>query len=64
MKQRKSKNVYKRRKGAWASESSNPENLRKIMKAQIYNLKQLQICPTNESIWRDGYEIKNWNRIK
>ena len=34
MKNRKAKNVYKRRKGAWASESSNPENLRKIKKAQ------------------------------
>ena len=34
VKLRKSKNVYKRRKGARTSESSNPENLRKIKKAQ------------------------------
>ena len=34
VKLRKTKNVYKRRKGARASESSNPENLRKIKKAQ------------------------------
>ena len=34
VKLRKTKNVYKRRKGARASESSNPEILRKIKKAQ------------------------------
>ena len=34
MKNRKTKNVYKRRKGARTSESSNPVNLRKIKKAQ------------------------------
>ena len=34
VKLRRTKNVYKRRKGARASESSNPENLRKIKKAQ------------------------------
>ena len=34
VKLRKTKNVYKRRKGARASESSNPETLKKIKKAQ------------------------------
>ena len=49
MKNRKAKNVYKRRKGARTSESSNPENLRKIEKVKsppIITLSRYLKCLT------------------